>query len=437
MTSKVTPLSQKPEMKIGIIGIGAMGKGLVYQSRLTPGLDCVAIADIQIDRCIAVLEWLGLDYGIAEDQWQLEQIIGQGKIGVCADGELIARCELINAIIEASSSIIPAAQFCLAAIDSGKDIILMNSEIDLIFGPYLAAQAEEHNLIYTSCDGDQYGVIKHLIDDLRLWGFELVMAGNIKGFLNRYANPTTIIAEAEKRNLDCKMCTSYTDGTKLSIEMAILANAYGLKTLVPGMKGPKATNVQDVFNSLDFAALYQKDQPFVDYILGAEPGGGVFAIGFCEEPYQQEMLAYYKMGPGPYYLFYRPYHLCHIEAMSSVINAVQDRKSLLKPDYGLRTNVFAYAKRDLFKGETLDGIGGYTCYGMIENRNDNIDKPGLPICLADDVKLKRNIPKDGKILMSDIICNQKRIDFNLYNKTLDRGFDGKSKAGYCSGLSGC
>jgi predicted homoserine dehydrogenase-like protein len=106
------------KIKIGIIGIGSMGKGLVYQSRLTPGVDCVAIADIQIDKCIAVLDWLGLDYGIAKNQLELEQILGQGKIGVCVDGELIARCELIDAIIEASSSIIPALHYSLAALDS-------------------------------------------------------------------------------------------------------------------------------------------------------------------------------------------------------------------------------------------------------------------------------------------------------------------------------
>jgi predicted homoserine dehydrogenase-like protein len=408
------------KIKIGIIGIGSMGKGLIYQSRLTPEIDCVAIADIQIDRCIAVLDWLGLEYGIANNQLELEQIISQGKMGVCADGELIAQCKLIEAIIESSNSIIPAAHHALAAINSEKDIILMNSEIDLIFGPYLAEKALKNGVVYTSCDGDQYGVIKHLIDDLRFWGFELVMAGNIKGFLNRYANPTTIIPEAEKRNLDYKMCTSYTDGTKLNIEMAILANAYGLETVVPGMKGPQANDVKEVFTRFDFDTLYQKKQPFVDYILGAEPGGGVFAIGYCEDQYQQEMLAYYKMGPGPYYLFYRPYHLCHIEAMSSAINAVRYRKSFLKPNFGLLTNVFAYAKINLLEGETLDGIGGYTCYGMIENRSDNSVKPGLPICLADDVKLKRNIPKDGKILMNDITYDKMRIDFNWYREALDK-----------------
>jgi len=408
------------KIKIGIIGIGSMGKGLIYQSRLTPEIDCVAIADIQIDRCIAVLDWLGLEYGIANNQLELEQIISQGKMGVCTDGELIAQCKLVEAIVEASNSIIPAAHHTLAAINSEKDIILMNSEIDLIFGPYLAEKALKNGVVYTSCDGDQYGVIKHLIDDLRFWGFELVMAGNIKGFLNRYANPTTIRPEAEKRNLDYKMCTSYTDGTKLNIEMAILANAYGLETLVPGMKGPQANDVKEVFTRFDFDTLYQKKQPFVDYILGAEPGGGVFAIGYCEDHYQQEMLAYYKMGPGPYYLFYRPYHLCHIEAMSSVINAVRNRRSLLKPDFGMRTNVFAYAKRNLREGETLDGIGGYTCYGMIENRSDNSFKPRLPICLADNVKLERNIPKDGKILMDDITYDKMRIDFNLYREALDK-----------------
>ena len=115
----------------------------------------------------------------------------------------------------------------------------MNSEIDLIFGPSFSRVAKKNGVIYTSCDGDQYGVLKHVIVEIQSWGFELVMAGNIKGFLDRYANPTTIIPEADKRNLDYKMCTAYTDGTKLNIEMALIANAFNLQTTVPGMHDPK------------------------------------------------------------------------------------------------------------------------------------------------------------------------------------------------------
>ena len=312
--------------------------------------------------------------------------------------------------------IIPAGQFAVAALEHHKHLVLMNSEIDLIFGPLFAHLAKKNGVIYTSCDGDQYGVLKHLIDEVQSWEFELVMAGNIKGFLDRYANPTTIIPEADKRNLDYKMCTAYTDGTKLNIEMALLANALDLKTIVPGMHGPKANHVHEALRLFDFDALWKNKKPFVDYILGADPGGGVFVVGHCDTPYQREMLSYYKMGEGPYYVFYRPYHLCHIEAIASTINAVSESQPLMQPDFGFQTNVYAYAKRDLHQGETLDGIGGYTCYGLIENCTDKLTIPGLPVCLADQVILKRDITKDQKIFMSDVIYDPDRPDFSFYDK---------------------
>jgi predicted homoserine dehydrogenase-like protein len=269
-------------------------------------------------------------------------------------------------------------------------------------------------VVYTSIDGDQHTVIKRLTNDLELWGFDLVMAGNIKGFLDRYSNPTKIIPEADKRNLDYQMATAYTDGTKLCIEMALVANNLGLATMVPGMQGPRVGQVHDVFDCFDLPAIRDGGQPMVDYILGAEPGGGVFAIGYCDDAYQQDMLAYYKMGPGPFYVFYRPYHLCHVEAVECITEAVLEGKSLLQPSAGFQTNVYTYAKRDLEQGESLDGVGGYTCYGLIENCVDNIESPGLPICLADGIALKRAIRRDEKILLADVNYDSSAMEFELF-----------------------
>jgi len=130
------------------------------------------------------------------------------------------------------------------------------------------------------------------------------------------------------------------------------------------------------------------------------------------------MLAYYKMGNGPYYLFYRPYHLCHIEAMDTVIKAVTEGSALLSPSCGLQTNVYAYTKRQINRGESLDGVGGYTCYGKIENLKDNIDNPGLPICLAENAVLNRSVAKDQKLLISDVNYAPERMDFRLYAEAL-------------------
>lgn len=396
-----------------------MGKGLFYQCHITPGIECVVMADIKIERTMACAEWMRRDYRVVNNIDAMNQTIREEKIAICEDGDLAARCELVDVLIEASNSIGEAAQFSITALEHQKHLVLMNAEIDLIFGPYFLKLARENGVVYTSCDGDQHGVIKHLVDDLELWGFNLVMAGNIKGFLDRYSNPTKIVPEADMRHLDYKMATAYTDGTKLCTEMALVANALGLSTLVPGMHGPRVNHVKDVFNFFDLNVLWRRQQPVVDYILGAEPGGGVFAIGYCDDEYQQSMLFYYKMGQGPFYLFYRPYHLCHIEAIACVADAFLNRRSLLQPIHGFRTNVYAYAKRDLRKGEKLDGIGGYTCYGLIEDCPQNEDRQGLPSCLAEDVTLKRDIFKDEKILMSDIHDVHDRFDFTLYAKAVE------------------
>lgn len=409
------------EIKIGIIGLGAMGKGLLYQSIITENIRTVAVCDSDLEKACDVLKDFNLEYIIVDDSKNIAQSNTEGKIAVFRDGEMLAAINEIEAVIEATGTIIPAAKYSLKALNAGKHLILMNSEIDLIFGPYLSRLADQHNVVCTSCDGDQYGALKHIIDDLKFWGFELVMAGNIKGFLDRYANPTSIIPEADKRNLDYKACASYTDGTKLNIEMALISNALGLKTKIPGMYGPVCKDISDVSEVFNFKKLWSDRKPFIDYILGANPGGGVFAIGYCNNPYQRDMLKYYKMGNGPFYTFYRPYHLCHIEAMSVIFDAVLKNKNFLQPEFGLVTNVYAYAKKDLKKGDELDGIGGYNCYGLVENCNDQGDLSGIPICLADQVFLKRDIKKDQKIFLNDVLFDFDRLDFKLFALASNEG----------------
>ena len=403
-------------IRVAIVGAGSMGKGLFYQCGVTPGFDCVGIADLEIQRAVECAVMMGREWRLVQTVRELDDAVRQRAVGVCRDGGLLADSGAAEVFIEASSSIGPAARHSIRAVESGKHLVLMNSEIDLAFGPYLADLAHRNGVVYTSCDGDQHGVLKHLADDMALWGFELVMAGNIKGFLDRYANPTTIVPEADKRNLDYRMCTAYTDGTKLAVEMALLANALGLVAAVPGMHGPRARDVHEVFELLDVERL-ARGGPFVDYLLGARPDGGVFAIGRCDHPYQQAMMAYYKMGKGPHYLFYRPYHLCHVEALECVADAALDGRSLLEPAFGLRTNVFAYAKRPLAAGERLDGIGGYACYGMIDNCGAGGAHPGLPICLAEDVRLARDVRRGAPVLMADVELDWASFEFDLFRRS--------------------
>lgn len=401
---------------IGIIGTGSIGKGLVYQAGITPGIRCVAIADLQRDKAVAAADAFGVPYQVVRSAGEMHDAVRRGRMALCDDGDMVACCESVRVLIESSNALAPAAQYALAAIDRGAHVVMVNAEADLTFGPLLMQRAARRGVVYTSCDGDQPMVIRRLADEVRLWGFDLVMAGNIKGFLDRYATPATIASEAAKRALDPKMCASYTDGSKLGVEMALVANGLGMRVDVAGMHGPRMTSVYDVFSHFDFDRLWRDRQPVVDYVLGATPRGGVFVIGHSLDPFQRFTLDWFPpdMGPGPYYLFYRPYHLGHIEAMATVAEAALDGRALLQPTCGFRTNVYAYAKRDLAEGERLDGLGGFACYGLIDNCGANAAHPGLPICLAEGTHLTRAVGRDQPIRMVDLRLSEHHDALSLY-----------------------
>ena len=417
MTNLLSRLQALPHaIRVGIIGVGSIGKGIVYQASATPGIECVAIADIRLERATAWAAHLGREYVVVESLAAMHTAIDEGKLAICCDGTLIAQCELVDVLVDSTSSITGGLQFALAAIAHHKHVVMMNSEADLIFGPYLLAQARQAGVVYTSADGDQHTVLKRLINEVELWGFQIVLAGNMKGYLDRCSNPTSIIPEADKRFMDYKMCASYTDGTKLCIEMALLANSINGRTVAPGMLGPRVANIYDVFQHFDFHALNDGKTPVVDYVLGAYPPGGVFVIGFNDHPHQMETLGWYpcRLGPGPFYIFHRPYHLGHIEVIACIAEAFLDGWGLLQPTYGFATNVYAYAKKDLRQGDALDGIGGYAAYGLIENCADNRVSAGLPICLAEDVTLRRDIRQDEKILLEDVVYDPSDPRFDTF-----------------------
>ncbi len=407
------PGPQHP-VRVAIVGIGSMGKGLAYQAEISPEFHCAALADIRIDRAIACAAFLKREYRVVHTADEAADAMRASCLAIAEDGAMLSAAPGFDVLVESSSSITAGGQHAEAALTTGRHVVMMNAESDLVFGPYLMRLARAHGVVYTSTDGDQPGVIARLVDELERWGFELVMAGNMKGFLDRYSNPTKIIPEADKRNIDYKMASSYTDGSKLCVEMALVANAMGLRTLVPGMVGPRVTNVGDVLGQFDFAAI-RESGPVVDYVLGAQPDGGVFAVGYCDHPYQRDMLKMLKMGTGPFYVFYRPYHLCHVEALAAATLAMSGA-SLLEPRHGFLTDVIAYAKTDLQAGQTLDGFGGYAMYGLLENIDAAADPAGLPLCLAEDVTLRRDVPKDARLTVADIRYDPTSAAFAMFAK---------------------
>lgn len=414
--------SLEKDIRVAIIGIGSIGKGLVYQVNATPGMKPVAIADIFISKAIDCAKWLHLDYEIVNNVSDLNYAIQRGKTAVTDNGDLIASSGVVDVLIESSNAVLDGALHALKAIKNHQHVVMMNFEAEMMYGPMLLRAAQQEGVVYTCADGDQPTVIKRMIDEIELWGLDIVMAGNIKNYLDRYTDPVKIAPEADKRTLDHKMCSSYTDGTKLCVEMAVLANAINGKTAVPGMFGHRMKHVNDIFNHINFDEVWDRKHPLVDYVLGSEPKGGVFVVAHTSDKFQQYTFNWFPpdVGPGPFYVFSRPYHLGHIEAMQCVAEAYLDGTARLQPIYGMRSNVHTFAKRDLKAGDRLDGMGGFNSYGLIENLDDDRNILGLPILLNENLKLTRNIRKDERIALHDVEFNPNDKAFQLYFEALGK-----------------
>ncbi len=386
-------------INVGLVGVGAMGLGIVHQLAQTPGMRLSLVADQRPEA--------------ADAARKVTIAAGQEPPVVSEDGLGLLRADTapLDVLVESTNTVGPAAGYVLAALERHAHVVLMNAEVDLAFGALFQAEAARAGVVVTSDAGDQHGVLARMLDEIEFWGFDVVQAGNIKGFLNRHATPDDLIHEAAIRHLNPVQCCAYTDGTKLGIEMALLANARNLPPFVRGMAGPAC---QDVHQVLAPHPLFPFDEyepgGHVDYILGAEPGPGVYVVARCDQPLQQRYLEYYKLGPGPYYLFYRPYHLCHIETTRAIALAALRNETVLTPDAGRVTDVFAVAKRDLKAGESFrHGIGGEKCYGLIDRASIGDAAGQVPICALEAEEagggrttLVRDVAKDTPITSADL-----------------------------------
>ena len=378
---------------VGLIGCGAMGLGIAYQIGKTPGMRLSFVADAH------------------EAAAQRAADVYGKPTQVLTDGMAALRDEKIpcDVFVEATNSIIAAYDYCMAAIERKAHCVLMNAEVDAILGYLLRDAAKKQGVIVTSDAGDQHGVLSRMMEEIEMWGFEIVQAGNMKGFLDRHQTLEGIEPIAKQLKLSTVQCLAYTDGSKLNIEMSVIANEYGLTPFVPGMEGPRATKVQDVTTLFDFDKY--NGQGRVDYILGAkEHGGGVYVVGKCESTFQQGYMNYYKVtNKHPYYVFLRPYHLCHLETPRAVALAALYGKAVLNVRAGRVTDCFAYAKKDLKPGDKVQhAIGGNEVYGLIDEAKKADAANHVPQGVLDiegqpeRPVIKRAVAKDQPLTWADI-----------------------------------
>lgn len=389
-------------VRVAMTGAGYMGRAIALQLVTgVKGMTLVAIANRTLAKAEHAYHAAGVPVvRTVTSRAALGQAISARTPAITDDASLLCEAAGIDAIVEATGEVEFGAQVALKALQHGKHLVSVNAQIDTAIGPILKVYADRAGVVFTNTDGDEPGVAMNLVRFLRGAGYEPVLAGNMKGFIDRYRTPETQAAFAAKYNQLPRMITSFADGTKLSMECAILGNATGFRVGRRGMFGPACDHVTDLVKH--FTPDQFANGGLVDYTLGAAPNNGAFVVARTDHPVKQQYMSYFKMGDGPLYVFYTPYHLPHVQIAGTIARAVLFGDATVTPAGAPTCEVVTLAKRDLAAGEALDGVGGFTCYGLIENAPVARAEGLLPISLSEHCRLKRSMAKDEPIGYADV-----------------------------------
>jgi predicted homoserine dehydrogenase-like protein len=396
-------------LRVALVGAGAMGRAVALQIVTSvPGMRLAAIANRTLANAeLAYREAGVVDVASVSSVGELEDALARGRAALTDDPLILCRAEGVDVVLEATGDVELGAHVAVEAIAHGKHVVLMNAELDATLGPLLKARAERAGVVFTGVDGDEPGVAMNLVRFVRSIGLEPVLAGNIKGFYDPHRTPATQAAFAAATGQSPRMVTSFADGTKLSMEATLVANATGFGVGRRGMFGHRCEHVRDVVRHFDAEEL--RERPLVDFVLGAEPGSGAFVVGYGDDARKAPQLRYFKLGDGPLYVLYRPFHLPHLEAPLTVARAALFGDAAVAPIAGPVCEVVTVAKRDLRAGETLDGIGGFDSYGTIENAEASSREGLLPMGLSEGCRLVRDVRVNEAISYVDVELPRGRL----------------------------
>lgn len=408
-------------MRTAVIGAGFMGKGLVYQLSKMPGMRPSLVVNRSVEKGIAAYVESGFrreQILVSDDPKALAVAVMEKRPAVTAESEIAGKIATLDVVIEATGAVELGAREALACIANKKHFISLNAETDGTLGCLLKKKADEAGVVYSNADGDQPGVIMRMIEYCQGCGFDVLAAVNCKGFMNIDATPDSIREWAVKQNTSPRMTCAFTDGTKMNIEQNVVCNASGLIPARRGMIGVKTDQKNAIRDFEATGALPKPGEPgIVDYTLAGDFGGGIFILARGKNrEFVQPYLRYLKMGDGPNYLFFRPYHLCHIETPLSAAEAVIYREPTVAPMGRPVAHTITLAKRDLKAGEVLDGIGGFNQYGELEVAEKA--RGLLPIGLADNVRLTRDVKKGEAIAEDGVELDESSLLVKLWREQL-------------------
>lgn len=417
-------LAEDKPVRVAMIGAGYSAKHICSQILASfPVIHLAAIVNRTPENAKKVYEIAGVDeVESISSAAELDAVIQGRKYAITDNPAAVFECDQIDAVIETTGEVEYGAWAAFESIKAGKHTVVLNCEMDATVGPLLKKYADKQGVVYTNTDGDEPGVASNLSRFVKTIGLEVVGAGNLKGFYDVHRTPETQREFAEKNNQKPHMMTSFVDGTKLSMELTVLANALGFGVGKRGMHGPACDDVRTCLEHFPQDA-FASGCGIVDFLLGASPYTGAFVVGFSEHPMKQDYLKYLKMGDGPYYVFYTPFHLPQLEIPITVCRAVLLGDAAVTPVGRPYCDAVAIAKKDLKIGDTLDGIGGYTAYTLIDNFDTCLQQNLLPMGVADGCRLVRDVPIDTAISYADIELPEGRQIDDLRREMIQEFFD--------------
>lgn len=386
-------------VRVGLVGAGQMGRGFAAQLARTPGVRVSAVVDLDLDRATSALTGTGTQVTEADSASARATAVDDGGSVAMQDSAELLDLP-IDVVVEATGVPEIGARVMVSALLAGKDVATLNVECDVTIGTLLHRLAASTDHVYSVCRGDEPVEAKILVDHARDLRFEIIAAGKGKNNpLDPRATPDSVRAEAQRRRMNPHMLCSFVDGSKAMIEMAALANTTGLHVSKRGMHGPASTvpTLHETFALVEDGGILERPG-VVDYCTGPV-APGVFVIVRTDDPYVNEELSYLKLGSGPYFSLYRPYHLASIEAPLTVHQIVLDRTPSMVAE-SWTAEVGARTKRDLRAGEVVDGIGGSMVAGMIDDSAAFAADGLVPLGVVAGARLRRDVVA-GSLLTAD------------------------------------
>lgn len=378
-------------IKVGVIGAGQMGFGMIAQISNIPGMIVAGVCDVNVAAAQRAADYYN------------SKSVKRNPVIVTNDYREVIQSQTVEVIVDATGVPEVGANISLETLRSKKHLVLLNVEVDITIGSIMYQMFNNAGLVYTGSAGDEPAATVELYEFAKTMGFEVLVAGKGKNNkLNTTSNPDVCAAEAAQKHMSAHMLAAFQDGTKTMAEMNLLSNATGLLPDKVGMHGVSA-NVKDVADKLNLKENGGVLDNFgvVEYVDGLAPG--VFVIVKSDiEPVDNE-LRYLKVGNGPHYTLYRPYHLASLETPITIAKAVLQHDASIHPIGAPVSETVAVAKRDINAGETLDGIGGYSVRGVLETHIDMKVNGHIPIGLiSGKVVVKKDIKLGQFLTLEDV-----------------------------------